>query len=233
MKKRKSTAKAKSKTSRKKKTTHLSNKARSRKKSSRKKVAQKQSIRGRISAKKGQKFRKRVKRSEIPEPTAPIPKLIPVEEQIGELPFSYNKTQLVLMVRDPYWAYGYWDFSSETWNWIQNFFKVERNARSILRVHNLNQGIYYDLQVELEAKSWYLQLLLPDTAFEAELGLLDSSGHFHLIAKSSQIRTPRNVPSDVIDPSWTSGAFEEIYQLSGGGKTGHGSEIFSQVKKRS
>lgn len=162
---------------------------------------------------------------------APKPKLVPVEEHLGDLPFSYDKTHLVLMVRDPLWAYGYWDFSAETWNWIQRFFQAEKNLRSVLRVHNLDHGIYYDLSVDLHAKSWYLELGLPDTTFEVELGLLDASGHFHLIARSNRIRTPRNTPSDVIDPLWSSESFDEMYRLSGGGKTGHGSEIFSQSRR--
>lgn len=135
------------------------------------------------------------------------------------------------MVRDTTWAYGYWDFSSETWNWMQNFFAKDRHAKPKLRLHNIDQHFFQDLDVDLNAKNWYLDLGSPDTAFEAELGILDSAGRFHRIAKSNRIRTPRSGPSEKIDSEWVPEDFEEIYRLSGGGKKGHGSEIFSMFKR--
>ena len=62
----------------------------------------------------------------------------------NDLPFSYNKTELVLLVRDPEWAYSYWDFSSETWNWIQSILKSKPGAAAKLRVHNLSAGNYFE-----------------------------------------------------------------------------------------
>ena len=151
-----------------------------------------------------------------------------------ELPFSFNKTLLALLVRDPFWAYGYWDFSGDTWNWIENLRRKDSRTKPKLRIHNIDRGGSLDLDVQLEAKNWYIELGIPDCTFEAELGLIDSQGRFHLIAKSNRIKTPRNAPSTKIDPEWslTPEEFEEIYKLSGGGKTGSGSEFFSQVKRR-
>ena len=149
----------------------------------------------------------------------------------ADLPFSYNETKLVLLVRDPTWAYTYWDFSSETWDWIQNLCRRDRGTRPKLRIHNLERGHHFDVDVTLEAKNWYVDLGLPNTPFEAELGLLDSQGRFHTIVKSNRVRTPRNAPSETIDPRWEALEFDEIYKLSGGGKTGHGSEIFSHFKR--
>ena len=150
----------------------------------------------------------------------------------GEIPFSYNETKLVLIARDTEWAFTYWDFSSQTWAWIQDFKARDSRVKTVLRLRNVDQASFCDLEIQLEARNWYLHLGLPNTTFEAELGLLDSSGKFHLIARSNRIRTPRNGPADVIDPAWNPGAaFDEIYKLSGGGKTGHGSEIFSQFKR--
>ncbi len=148
-----------------------------------------------------------------------------------DLPFSYNETKLVLLVRDPEWAYSYWDFSIDTWRWIERFFQSDPKSRAILRIHNLDQNSFQDLDIDLISKNWYIRLGVPDTSFEVELGLIDSKGKFHLIAKSNRIRTPRNSPSSKIDPHWDARDFDEIYQLSGGGKTGHGSELFSRFKR--
>ena len=196
-------------------------------------VASKDAVKSAVA--KSESKRLKQKRSSLPVVSGQLPgpmSIHPARNYSGELPFSYNQTLLVLLVRDPYWAYGYWDFSAQTWEWIQDFFKRESRIRVILRIHDLDRGGYDDLEVQLEAKNWYLHLARPNTSFEAELGLLDSYGKFHLIAKSNRIRTPRDTPSDVIDPHWGANEFNELYKLSGGGKTGHGSEFFSMFRKR-
>ncbi len=135
-----------------------------------------------------------------------------------DLPFSYNKTQLVLLVRDPEWAYAYWDFSSETWNWIQSIFTRFPGSAPKMRIYNLSAGGYFDLDINLEVKNWYICLGVDNTEFEAELGILDSTGKFHVIVKSNRIKTPRSKPSDQIDPKWIPEHFDELYRLSGGGR---------------
>lgn len=156
----------------------------------------------------------------------------PAEEDIGELPFSYNQTKLVLLVRDPEWAYGYWDFSAETWNWLEDFRRKDLGIRPRLRIHNLERGSFAEIDVNLEAKNWYIHLGSSNTTFEAELGLLDSQGKFHRIALSNRIRTPRSGPSDVIDPHWKPEDFEKIYRWSGGGEQASASGMFSRIKPK-
>jgi uncharacterized protein len=149
------------------------------------------------------------------------------------LPFSYNETKICLMVRDPHWAYAYWDFSGDTWTWIDEFRKRDKTTRPVLRIHNLDHQAYYDLSISFEAKNWYLELGRPDTTFEAELGFIDSHGRFHLIARSNRIRTPRNGPSTKIDPKWVPNEFAELYKLSGGAQPGGSSSgMFSDFKRK-
>ena len=169
------------------------------------------------------------------EPLSILQTETPADKVITDLPFSYNKTQLTLMVRDPYWAYAYWDFSLDTWNWIVVFRERDHGAKPKLRIHNLDTGECRDLDIFLDARNWYLELGAPFASFQVELGLLDSSGNFHVIIRSNRVQTPRNGPSDKMDDAWNSNdlEFAEIYRLSGGGKTGHGSEIFSSLKRRS
>ncbi len=162
-----------------------------------------------------------------------IKKKIQPLTEIHDLPFSYNQTRLVLLVRDPEWAYVYWDFSGSTWNWIQDFFKKDPGSRVKLRVYDLTENRHFDVDVELEAKSWYLCLAKDNHEFETELGLMDSNGRFHGFVRSNRMRTPRAKPSDKIDPDWDPRDFEELYRLSGGGLTSSGSSgLFSPAKKR-
>ncbi len=153
-------------------------------------------------------------------------------QDLRDLPFSYNKTRLALLVRDPYWGYVYWDFSEKTWNWIQDFFRKDPGTQVKLRVHNLTDRTFMDVDVQLEAQSWYLCFGLDNREFETELGLMDSKGRFHSIVKSNRMRTPRSQPSEKIDPNWDPANFDELYRLSGGGQAGGTSAFFSYVTKK-
>lgn len=152
-------------------------------------------------------------------------------ELSSDLPSSYNQTRLTFLARDPVCGYLYWDFSEDTWNWIQGLIRGNSGMKAKLRIHNMNTASFFDIDVSLHAKNWYVHLNLPDTEFEAELGLMGSDGTFHLIVRSNRIRTPRNRPSDVIDPEWAPDNFEELYKLSGGDESFRGSSLFSPVKK--
>ena len=150
---------------------------------------------------------------------------------LNELPFSYNETKLVLLVRDPYWAFSYWDFSGETWNWIQKKFSEESNLKPMMRIYDLDAKRSYHLLISLETKNWYLHLGTPDHRYVAELGLGDGNTRFYRIARSNEVRTPRDSPSEEIDPEWNARDFEEIYRLSGSGNGGislPGSLFFTQ-----
>src|SRR3989338_880431 len=86
----------------------------------------------------------------------------------ADLPLSYNQTKLELLVRDPEWIYAYWDFSGETWRWVTKLLEEDPASRAKLRIHNLSHHTSYDLDVQLEAKNWYVNVGFPDTEFEAE-----------------------------------------------------------------
>ncbi len=152
-----------------------------------------------------------------------------------DLPFSYGKTKLSLLVRDPEWGYAYWDFSAETWFWLEGLYRRDPGCSAKLRIHNLDENSHYDIDVHLDAKNWYIQFGMPNVAFEVELGLIDSKGKFYSIARSNRVRTPRNRPSDKIDPAWNPAdvGWDDIYRLSGGELIGRSSgDMFSPVKKR-
>lgn len=153
--------------------------------------------------------------------TVSSPQTRPAETAvIDDLPFSYGETKLVLLVRDPYWAYSYWDFSPETWNWIQAKLSEDQTLKPLVRIHDLDSKHSWDLLISLEAKNWYLHLGIPDRRYAAELGLGDGNSRFYLIVRSNEVRTPRDSPSERIDPEWDPRDFEELYRLTVAGKAG-------------
>ena len=138
----------------------------------------------------------------------------------NDLPFSYGETKLVLLARDPYWAYSYWDFSAETWSGIQKKLSEDPSLKPVLRIRDLDARRSNDLLISFEAQDWYLHLGVPDHRFIAELGIGDGNSRFYLIVRSNEVKTPRDSPSNVVDAEWSDRDFEEIYRLSGGGDTG-------------
>ena len=80
----------------------------------------------------------------------------------------------------------------------------------MLRIYDLSVQQTFDLLVSLEVKNWYLCLGTPDHRYVAELGLGNPS-RFLLMARSNEVRTPRNSPSDVIDPEWPAHDFEDLF----------------------
>ena len=76
---------------------------------------------------------------------APSPaQRIEPQAPVTDLPYSYNETKLVLLVRDPYWAYSYWDFSGETWNWSQGLLTGDASLKPMIRVHDLDENVAGD-----------------------------------------------------------------------------------------
>ncbi|GJL78593.1 MAG: hypothetical protein NPINA01_15820 [Nitrospinaceae bacterium] len=141
-------------------------------------------------------------------------------EQFQELPANYGDNKLVLLVRDPYWCFLYWELQSEKIaEGLQRLHRNQSEVRHILRIHSPSAGgTYFDVDVDFRAESHYIQLSPPGASFFAEIGLLDPEGHFAALAISNTITLPLDGPSDVIDEKWmtTSENFEEIYALSGG-----------------
>lgn len=161
-----------------------------------------------------------------------------------ELPVTYGTTELIVMARDPYWAFSYWDFASDTTEYIKNLYHEHHGLCPVLRIYDVsgisfngkNAHRCWDLDVALEAKSWYINFASPGASFVVDLGMKDNNGKFFLLARSNTIVLPLDYPSDVVDEQWMISDidFEELYAISGGA-TGIGlsSAEHREKKKRS
>ncbi len=167
-----------------------------------------------------------------------VPLQTPHPQNTSGLPFSYNVTKLVLMARDPHWVFCYWDFSAETWKWIQEIYRSHPGSvHAILRIYEvsdvkfngLNANHFFDMDVSLETKNWYVHVNGANREWIFDLALVDAAGKFYLVARSNRVKTPRDRPSDVVDEDWMIEGFDEIYALSGGFGRGLSS---GEIKKR-
>lgn len=160
-----------------------------------------------------------------------------------DLPVAYGETRITVMVRDPFWAYAYWEIEPKRLEELKRAIgKEAQEAQMILRVYDitdiefngLNAHHYFDLEITNLANNWYINLGAPNRAFCVDIGLKTTSGKFFLIARSNTIQTPRAWMSEVVDEKWmsTQEDFEKVYALSGGYRVGAGSlelqELFAK-----
>lgn len=138
----------------------------------------------------------------------------------SDLPHSYNVTKFVLMVRDPHWSYAYWDFAEEKRSEIEEYFrKYSVQIKPVIRVHDItgidfqgtNGNEFWDVDIDLNARSWYLRMSAPGKRYVLDLGLRHADGRFFLLARSNESGTPTDSPSDVIDDKWMITDFYEVY----------------------
>jgi len=151
----------------------------------------------------------------------PLPPPIPVFE---ELPERYGEDRIVLMVRDPYWLYTYWEIQEGTI--AQALGKnglTEPSYRKVIRVYTGDEDHFCDMDVEGLINSWYINMGRPDTGFFADFGVMVGD-RFLPLARSNAVQTPRAGMSDVVDEQWMTlqEEAEEMYALSGGFRIGQG-----------
>jgi hypothetical protein len=134
---------------------------------------------------------------------------------------GYGDHKLVMMVRDPWWVYLYWELDPETISRALN--KVAcgiHQVRCVLRVHPMSQkdAREFDVDIDYRTGSHYLNLAAPGHAFYSEIGFITPDGYFVSLAKSNSIALPPDRPSDELDERWltTDAEFQQIYELSGG-----------------
>jgi hypothetical protein len=148
-------------------------------------------------------------------PTAkPSAKDLPAYEFLGYLPESYASKKLFLVARDPHILFAYWDLSAAQY---QEAAKAAHDGKIFLEVHVPNEGRIQQIHVWDSHKNWYLQVNRPDTTFIAQLGYYRGDGGFEVIARSGEIRTPRDTLSPNTDAKFVtipfSMSFRELYDM--------------------
>jgi hypothetical protein len=149
------------------------------------------------------------------------------EEQFS-IPTGYGDDRIVLMVKDPWWLYAYWEIQPATERAVRSQLLPHEVARlqSILRVYDVT-GIdfpaqpahqSFDISLSGLATNWYIQADAPGRSFIVEIGLLTNNGRFLLLARSNRVTAPRFGPSDVIDGAWmtTDEAYWKLFGVAGG-----------------
>lgn len=122
------------------------------------------------------------------------------------LPLFYGKDTLVLLARDPYWLFSYWELTKETLERCQAEGEHFSHGGKMLRIlkfdHEGKEISFFDIALAAENSNWYVHAGEPDRTYQALLGYGMPDGSFKKILTSNKIHTPRDGVSSVIDPLW-------------------------------
>ncbi|MBI3319098.1 MAG: DUF4912 domain-containing protein [Candidatus Omnitrophica bacterium] len=150
------------------------------------------------------------------------------------IPSGYGDHRIVLMVKDPWWLYAYWEIQPRIERQVRNQLAPEEagGLRSVLRVYDVTNlpdasgattgreipqqpaRSWCDIILSGLASSWYIHTNAPNRSFIVDIGLLTRTGRFLPLARSNRVTTPRFGPSDVIDDAWMS-LDEDYWRLFG------------------
>lgn len=128
--------------------------------------------------------------------------LATVDEGLGDLPAGYGESRIVLMPRDPQWAYTYWDIPNEH----REELRRQGGQQLALRIYdatnvNLDSQIPHSVQeypCDELAREWYLPIPVSDRDYVVEIGYRCGDGRWLALARSAPVRIPPTYPSDWI-----------------------------------
>lgn len=126
-----------------------------------------------------------------------------VDSDLAELPSGYGESRIVLMPRDPQWAYTYWDIPNEH----KEELRRQGGQMLAMRLYDVT-----DINVEFQtshsvqeypcdemAREWYLPIPVSDRDYMIEIGYRCADGRWLTLARSAQVRVPPVYPSDWIE----------------------------------
>jgi hypothetical protein len=142
---------------------------------------------------------------------------LPAYEFLGYLPESYGTKKLFLVPRDPHILFAYWDLSPVQY---QEAARAAHDGKVFLEVYVPGEGRVQQIHIWDTHRNWYLQVSRPDTSFVAQLGYYRGDGSFEVLARSSEVRTPRDTLSPHTDARFVtvpfSVSFKELFDIIAG-----------------
>jgi hypothetical protein len=139
--------------------------------------------------------------------------LADVDEALADLPAGYGESRIVLLPRDPQWAYTYWD--------IPNDHKEELRRQGgqtlALRIYDVTDiDLDYQSPHSIQeypadelAREWYLPIPVSDRDYVIDVGYRTADGGWLVLARSARVHIPPVYPSDWIEDVFITVDFEE------------------------
>ncbi len=166
--------------------------------------------------------------------------LASVDEGLADLPEGYGESRIVLLPRDPQWAYAYWDAPNEH----KEALRLQGGVQLALRFYDVTdidlnyQSSHSVQQYECEetARNWHLPVPVSDRDYVTEIGYVTGDGRWLLLARSAPTRIPPVYPSDWFEDQFISVSWQEdlrgktfLSLVPPGRRMATGNAIYDQV----
>lgn len=114
------------------------------------------------------------------------------------VPENYGQTMLVAIPKNPSWLFVYWEITSQSWQTIKKEFgeNIFNNSKTILRLYEIESLAdpvplnFQDIEINLDAKNWYVTVPKECSLWKMELGFRLQNGRFIRIITSNLIQPP-------------------------------------------
>ncbi len=142
--------------------------------------------------------------------------LASVDQDLGELPDGYGESRIMLMPRDPQWAYAYWDVPNDH----KEELRRQGGQQLAIRIYDvtdvdLNHQAPHSVQEYLcdeMAREWYLPIPVSDRDYVADIGYRCADGRWLVLARSATVSIPPVYPSDWIEDAFITVNWEDGLQ---------------------
>jgi hypothetical protein len=128
-----------------------------------------------------------------------------------ELPVLKPRTHCVLIPRDPYSIFVYWNYTEKDIDQFRRQLEPKgEGAQLILRIYEItnvhfdgkNANQVWDIEVGYSVKNWYIQVDANNAEYCVELGGRGRDHHFMPLVRSNTVRTPPRSASIRKDLIW-------------------------------
>ncbi|MDX2230431.1 MAG: DUF4912 domain-containing protein [Leptolyngbyaceae cyanobacterium bins.349] len=139
--------------------------------------------------------------------------LAAVDEGLPDLPAGYGECRIVLMPRDPQWAYTYWDIPNEA----KENLRQQGGQQLALRIYDVTDvNLAFQAPHSIQeypcdelAREWYLPIPVSDRDYVLDIGYRCADGRWLMLARSAQVRIPPIYPSDWIEDYFLTVSWDE------------------------
>ncbi|MBU0571814.1 MAG: DUF4912 domain-containing protein [Candidatus Omnitrophica bacterium] len=159
------------------------------------------------------------------------------------IPECWGDNKIVLMVRDPWMLYAYWEIQADVENRVIK--EIEKKglvvSKSVLKVRDVMDGsavegspVFSSFDLKNYANSWYIQIENSGKKWAVDIGIESTTGEFFLLARSNIVKAPFYGVSGIYDEEWmcSEELYYKMFAISGGYGIGTSSLEMRETMKR-
>jgi hypothetical protein len=132
--------------------------------------------------------------------------LASVDRGLGGLPQGYGVSRIVLMPRDPQWAYAYWDVPNDH----KQSLRSQGGQTLALRLYDPEHPhAVQEYNCDEFAREWWLPIPVSDRSYVVELGYRCGDGRWLVLCSSAPVHIPPMYPSEWVEDHFITVPWEQ------------------------